>query len=136
MPEVSIPSLVVRAAQPTDVEQVLSVPVLHMDYEDYMFTRVAQQWNMYYYHEVQQRFGDPVPPESVQQRDVEETDSEDEEEEEVEEEEEERRTWIDDNDDAWALIDPPGQRPHWRNLRQNFSQWHPPWEPPPGQGGI
>ena len=22
------------------------------------------------------------------------------------------------------------------NLRQGFSQWHPPWEPPPGQGGI
>ena len=38
-----------------------------------------------------------------------ETDTED-------EEEEERCTWIDDNDDAWALIRPPGRRPFWRNL--------------------
>ena len=54
----------------------------------------------------------------------------------TEDEEEERRTWIDDNDDACALIRPPGRRPYWRNLSQRFSQWHPPWEPPPGQGGI
>ena len=52
----------------------------------------------------------------------------------TEDEEEERRTWIDDNDDACALIRPPGRRPYWRNLSQRFSQWHPPWEPPPGQG--
>ena len=45
--------------------------------------------------------------------------SEDEEEE--EEEEDERRTWIDDNDDAWALIDHrPGQRPFWRNSPPGF----------------
>ena len=60
-----------------------------------------------------------------------ETDTEDE-----EEEEEERRNWIDDNDDAWALIRPPGRRPFWRNLLRGYSQWHPPWEPPPGQGGV
>ena len=58
-----------------------------------------------------------------------ETDTED-------EEEEERRTWIDDNDDAWALIRPPGRRPCWVNLRQRFSQWHLPWEPLLGQGGV
>ena len=63
-----------------------------------------------------------------------ETDTEDEEED--EEEEEERRTWIDDNDDAWAPIRPPGRRPYWRNLSQRFSQWHFPWEPPPSRGGI
>ena len=56
--------------------------------------------------------------------------------EEEEEEEEERRTRIDDNDDAWALIRPLGRRPYWMNLRQRFCQWHLPWEPPPGQGGI
>ena len=63
-----------------------------------------------------------------------ETDTENGEEE--EEEEEERCTWIDDNDDAWALIRPPGRRPFWRNLLRGYSQWHPPWEPPPGQGGV
>ena len=61
-----------------------------------------------------------------------ETDTEDEEEE--EEEEKERRTWIDDNDDAWALVVPRGRRPCWWNIRQHLSQWHPPWEPQPGQG--
>ena len=61
-----------------------------------------------------------------------ETHTEDEEEE--EEEEEERRTWIDDIDDAWALSRPPGRRPFWRNLLRGYSQWHPPWESPPGQG--
>ena len=54
----------------------------------------------------------------------------------TEDEEEERRTWIDDNDDAWALIRLPGRRPFWRNLLQGYSQWHPPWEPPPGQSGL
>ena len=49
-----------------------------------------------------------------------ETDTEDE-----EEEEEERLTWIDDNDDAWALIRPPGRRPFWQNLLRGYSQWHP-----------
>ena len=59
-----------------------------------------------------------------------ETDTED------EEEDEERLTWIDDNDDAWALIRPTGRRPYWMHLRQRLFQWHPLWEPPPGQGGI
>ena len=59
-----------------------------------------------------------------------ETDTED------EEEEEERRAWIDDNVGAWVLIRPTGRRPYWWNICQDFSQWHPPWETPPGQGGI
>ena len=50
-----------------------------------------------------------------------ETDTEDEE----EEEEEERLTWIDDNDDAWALIRPPRRHPFWQNLLRGYSQWHP-----------
>ena len=53
-----------------------------------------------------------------------ETETEDEVEE--EEEEEERCTWTDDNDDAWALIRPPGRRPYWMNLRQRLFQWPPP----------
>ena len=53
-----------------------------------------------------------------------------------EEDHQERCTWIDDNDNAWALIRPPGRRPFWRNLLRGYSQWHPPWEPPPGQGGV
>ena len=53
-----------------------------------------------------------------------ETDTEEEE----AEDEEERLTWIDDNDDAWARIRPPGRRPFWQNLLRGYSQ--------PGQGGI
>ena len=74
--EVQLASSVVRAAHPMDVEQALNVPVLHMDYDDYMFTRFAEQWNMYanpgvHVPRVQQRFlgvDFPVPHVPVQQQ--------------------------------------------------------------------
>ena len=42
-----------------------------------------------------------------------------------EEEEEECRAWIDDSDDAWALIRPTGRRPFWWNIRQDLSSGTP-----------
>ena len=81
IPEVPRRSSVVRAVQPTDFEQVLDVPVLHMDHDDNMFSRFVEQLSLQSTPEVQvdrvqQRFGEqivdlPVPHEPVQQRNVE-----------------------------------------------------------------
>ena len=82
IPEVPRRSSVVRAVQPTDFEQVLDVPVLHMDHDDHMFSKFVEQLSLQSTPEVQvdrvqQRFGEqivdlPVPHEPVQQCNVEE----------------------------------------------------------------
>ena len=54
-----------RAVQPMDFDQVLDVLVLHMDYDDYMFTKFVEQLSLQSLPEVQ------VPVERVQQRFVE-----------------------------------------------------------------
>ena len=46
IPQVPRHSSVVRAVQPMDFEQFFDVPVLHMDYEDYMFSRFVEQMNI------------------------------------------------------------------------------------------
>ena len=70
----------VRAVQPTDFEQVLDVPALHMDHDDHMFSKLVEQLSQsspeVQVDRVQQRFGEqivdlPVPHEPVQQRNVE-----------------------------------------------------------------
>ena len=81
IPEVPRPSSVVRAVQPTDFEQVLDVPVLHMDHDDHMFSKFLEQLILQSTPEVQvdrvqQRFGEQivdltVPHEPVHQRNVE-----------------------------------------------------------------
>ena len=51
--------------QPTDFEQVLDVPVLHMDHDDHMFSRFVEQLSLQSTPEgqvdrVQQRFGEQI----------------------------------------------------------------------------
>ena len=65
IPGVPVPSSVDRAAQPTDVEQVLNVPVLQIIDEDYMLIRFLEQVTIQETPEVQ------VPVDPVEQRLVE-----------------------------------------------------------------
>ena len=120
VPEPQMVLQLVAVLKPVDSpvpEQIIAVPKISLPSRPLRAALAATQM-------VEQLVEVPADVVVLMERDTED-------EEEDEEEEEERRTWIDDNDDAWALIRPPGRRPYWVNLRQRFSQWHPPWEPPP-----